>query len=346
MQDGARQCVQFRRAVSGTVEVVALMTLVGCAGSNSPHSPSEAVAGSSGMSSLAGGTSADPTSSSSNASAGTASSIQGGSSSSTQGDSSSTQGGSSSTQGGSSSTQGGSSGGADSSSSGAAGAAGSATVGGIDFSHGAHLLIPQGATPTVTLSPGDFTSVKGVGPIDLSVSTTFADGPTYPRQFGITLGSTSVLLNQCQYRGGKYEISSVEVTEDVGNRGAHLKVEPSNGQYLLTHDGPGNHRLRVTGIFHSDPVPEAASTCDNLPTGALDIPLAFTANIDIQKLGSVKASTPSGCGASPIVLSGRGYSGSSAITLLNDQGQPFYAANVNSRAPLDVLVETEKPAQI
>ncbi|HYP99071.1 MAG TPA: hypothetical protein VER96_10370 [Polyangiaceae bacterium] len=327
MQIGAKQRAQFRRAVSGAAEVAWLM-LVGCAGSSSPHAQGESAAGSSGMSSLAGG-SADPKSNS--ASAGTASSVQGG--------------GANGALGGTSSSAQGGSGGVDASSSGAAGAAGSATAGGIDFSHGARLLIPQGKTPAVYFAPGDFSSVKGVGPIDLSFSKTLADGPTYPRQFEVTLGGWSVMLNQCQSRSGKYEVSSVEVTEDVGNRGAHMKIEQSDGKYLLTHDGPGNHRLRVTGIFHADPPPEGGPTCDKLPTGAVDIPLAFTADIDIQKLGSVKGAA-SGCGASPVVLSGRAYSGSSAITLLNDQGQSFYPANVDSRAPLDVIVETEKAAQI
>jgi hypothetical protein len=79
--------------------------------------------------------------------------------------------------------------------------------------------------------------------------------------------------------------------------------------------------------------------------GAVSVPVAFTTDISIQRMASVKASPPSGCGPSPIMLSGRTYPGTQ-ISLLNEAGEPTRADNVDYEHPLDVIVETEKPAQL
>lgn len=223
------------------------------------------------------------------------------------------------------------------------GAAGA--TGGADFSHGARLLIPQRNITLVRVGPSDLELANTVDTVDLSVDVSFVDGPTYPRRFEVSFDPTGVIVQHCQERKGKFEISSIELKQDVRGTGTHLSLEHSDGHYFLSHDGPGYHQALVTGTFRVDALPSETLGCPSLPTMAADIPITFTTNIDIQHLASTQASAPAGCGPAPIMLSGRSYGGS-RVGLLNDKGQFLFGANVDSDYPLDVLVETEKPAQI
>ncbi len=133
--------------------------------------------------------------------------------------------------------------------------------------------------------------------------------------------------------------------QDLNASGAHLKIEQVDGHYLLTHDGPGKHQIRVTGSFQSNRTADTGGICPALPMGAVSVPIAFTTEISIQRMASVKAWTPSGCSLDSFMLSGRNYPGT-RISLLNEVGEPRRADNVYDSVPLGWIVETEKPAQI
>jgi len=245
--------------------------------------------------------------------------------------------------------QAGSGGGADVSLAGSPQAAGGKASSGPDFSHGSRLVIPQRTLTSVHLGPdGNFNDINGNGPgldqLDVTTNSEFADAPIYSRQFEVNFGMPGLFVKECQVWTGKFEVSTLDVKQDVSGSGAHLKIELVNGRYLLTHDGPGTHQIRVTGNFRADRTPDSGGYCAALPMGAVSVPIAFTTNINIQRMGSVSAA-PLRCAAGAFMLSGRKYPGTS-INVLNEAGQPFRPDNVYDSYPLDVIVETEKPAQI
>jgi len=214
----------------------------------------------------------------------------------------------------------------------------------IDFSHGSRLLIPQRNFTGAHLGPtGDFNELSSVENIDVTVSVDLVDAPTYPRQFEAGFDMPGLFTMGCQLWMGKFEVGSVAVKQDVGGTGAHMKIEQVDGHYLLTHDGPGTHQIRVTGKFLANNGTNGG-ICHSLPLGEVAVPVAFTTNVNIQRMGSVQTDTWR-CGTSPVMLSGRNYPGTQ-IHFLNEQGKIMQPANVYSTYPLDVLVETEKPAQI
>lgn len=222
---------------------------------------------------------------------------------------------------------------------------GTAGANAIDFSHGSRLLIPQRNLSAVALGPtGDFHDLTSLDNIDVTVASVLADAPIYPRQFAVTFDMSGLFISNCQFWSGKFEVSSLAVKQDVSGSGGHLKIEQVDGHYILTHDGPGTHQLRVTGTFRATLSQDGGGYCPSLPMGEVAVPVAFTTNIDIQRMASVKAA-PSGCGPAPVMLSGRNYPGT-WINILNDAGEPMVANNVDDTYPIDVLVETEKPAQI
>ena len=119
-----------------------------------------------------------------------------------------------------------------------------------------------------------------------------------------------------------------------------------NGRYTLTHDGPGSHEVRVTGTFRADHKTGSESgACPALPLGPVEVPVAFTTKISVVHLGSVRADPLTGCGDPAVILSGR-TSPAARLSLRDDQGNYFYASNVYDSYPLDMVVETEKPAQV
>lgn len=225
------------------------------------------------------------------------------------------------------------------------------TSGGVDFSHGSRVLIPQRTLPSIHLGPsGAFNDPNGpvvtLGDIDVTTNSQFLDAPIYPRQFDVSFDMSGLFVKDCQvWAGGKFVVATLEVKEDVAGTGAHLKIEQVDGHYRLTHDGPGSHFIRVTGTFQVNHGAETGGSCPALPMGPVEVPIAFTTNIDIRKMGSVKANAPLGCAEGSFMLSGRNYPGT-RISLLDEAGQPTRADNVYDSYPLDVIVETEKPAQI
>ena len=220
-------------------------------------------------------------------------------------------------------------------------------AGQLDFSHGSRLLIPQRQVTNVHLGPtGDFNDLPSLDHIDVTTNTELADAAIYPRQFEVNFNMSGLFAPDCQiWTGGKFDIGTLEVKQDVSGRGGHLTIEHTDGHYLLTHDGPGTHQIRVTGTYRIDNTPAAGGVCFSLPMGAVEVPIAFTTNINIQRVGSVKATPPYNCASAPVMLSGRNYPGT-GLDVLNESGQPIIADNVYGSYPLDVLVETEKPAQI
>ena len=246
-------------------------------------------------------------------------------------------------------------GGASASASGAANAGSAGLADTRDFSHGSRLLIPQHALDFAVPigTSGNFPDLDSVDNIDATTSAILADGPSFPRQFEVDLGMSYLSLNtsdanttysqRCPYLRGTFEVASVAVKQDVGGSGAHLSIEQTDGHYLLTHDGPGQHQVRVTGTFRA--TNDTDQSCPLLPMGAVEIPIASTTNVTIRRLGSLMAARPSSCATPPIMLSGRNFPGT-RMTLLDDQGQSFYPANVYTDHPVDITVETEKPAQI
>jgi len=307
---------RFRRWVAGGVSGAGCLALIACSGSsaNDPLPQTASSAGTAQQTSAAAGAAQAPSSSNAGAGAGTGQAGTGHS--------------------------------PDTSDAGAGPTDGvSGMSGGVDFSHGARLLIPQRNITAVRIGPTGLEPANTVDSIDLSIDLTFVDGPTYPRQFEVGFEPLWVIVNHCQERKGKFDIRSLEVKQDVDGTGAHLKIEQTDGHYLLTHDGPGYHQINVAGTFRVDALPPETEGCPPMPTTAADIPVTFTTNIGIQRLASTKASAPAACGASPVMLSGRNYGGS-RVSLLNDKGQILFGANVDSNYPLDVIVESEKPAQI
>ena len=236
----------------------------------------------------------------------------------------------------------GGSGGSDAAPSGSAGTAAS-----IDFSHGSRLLIPQRQVTNVHLGPsGDFNDLTSLDNIDVTTATEFVDAPIYSRQFEVNFDMSGLFAPNCQiWTGGKFDVGSLEVKQDLSGLGGHLKIEQTDGHYLLSHDGPGTHQIRVTGTYRVNHSPDLGGVCFSLPMGAVEVPIAFTTNINIQRMGSVKAAAPYDCGPAAVMLSGRNYRGT-RIDVLNEFGQPISGSNVYDTYPLDVLVETEKPAQI
>lgn len=320
---------RFSRSLVGRVSATACLTLLGCGGSNAPSPPAmeaPASAGAGGLTAAAAGSTT--TQHSSPGAGGVAGFVNVGPVGHGGNVSPPDASGSGGLTGGSAGT----------------------TGGGIDFSHGSHLLIPQRALTAVHLGPnGDYRSIAGsnatLANADVTLDTNFMDAPIYSRQFEVTFGMAGLFLTDCQIWTGKFVAATVDVKQDVGGSGAHLKIEQVDGHYMLTHDGPGKHQIRVTGTFQADRTPDTGGSCPTLPMGAVTVPLAFTTNIDIQRMASVAATPPLGCAAGSAMLSGRNYPGT-RIGLLNEQGQAVYASNVYDSYPLDVLVETEKPAQI
>lgn len=238
------------------------------------------------------------------------------------------------------------------STSGASQGGSSETKGGPDFSRGSRLVIPQRMLTSVHIGPGgvfngDNAPAIDLDDIDVTTSSAFADAAIYPRQFEVSFSMSGLFVKDCQiWTGGEFVVSSLNVKQDVSGSGAHLKIELVDGHYLLTHDGPGEHQLRVTGAFQVNHTPDSGGWCPELPVGAISVPIAFTTNISIAKVGSVKAWPPSGCAADSFMLSGRKFPGL-RIGLLDESGQPLPPpVNVYDSYPLDVIVETEKPAQI
>ena len=227
--------------------------------------------------------------------------------------------------------------------------------GGLDFSRGSRLMIPQRMVTSVHIGPGGVFNgdnapvidLREAKVIDVTTSSQFADAAIYPRQFEVNFSMSGLFVKDCQiWTGGEFVVSSLDVKQDVSGSGAHLKIERVDGHYLLTHDGAGEHQLRVTGAFQTNHTPDSGGVCPSLPMGAISVPIAFTTNISIAKVSSVKAWPPSGCSADPSMLSGRNFPGL-RISLLDESGQPIPRPdNVYNSYPLDVIVETEKPAQI
>ncbi len=215
---------------------------------------------------------------------------------------------------------------------------------GVDFSRGSRLLIPQRQLTSVHLGPtGDFNTLTSLDHIDVSTVSELMDAPIYPRQFEVDFSMSGLFVQGCQVWTGKFDIDTLEVKQDLNGSGAQLKIEQTDGHYSLTHDGPGVHQIRVTGTFRANRTPDSGGYCPSLPMGEVAVPIAFTTNINIERMGSVKAATPLGCAAGSAMLSGRNYPGT-RISVLNDAGQAIYAANVYDTYPLDVIVETEASA--
>jgi hypothetical protein len=228
---------------------------------------------------------------------------------------------------------------------------------GVDYSHGSRFVIPQRLVPVVDLgTDGEFRAMGGaeipakdVQHIDVTISRTLADASFLPRSFDVSFGFTGLFVDGCQLWTGTFEVTSLQVTQDTGTTGAHLTIEPAAGQtagqYTLTHDGPGAHQVRVTGTFKANHDSMSQGQCPALPMGMVEVPVAFTTKINIMPVGSVRGLAPTGCASPAIMLSGRNYPGT-RISVLDDQGTYMGARNVYDTYPLDVIVETEKQADI
>jgi hypothetical protein len=190
---------------------------------------------------------------------------------------------------------------------------------------------------------GDYSESESLEGLDKTVIAQIADEPTFARQFEVLFPMPSLFLTQCQFWSGAFEVESVEVEEDLDGSGAHLSVDESDGHYTLTHDGPGNHRLRVTGIFR-EPLEADAGACGP-QSGPIEVPLAFTVELHVQRVVNATGLPPLGCNAEPFVLSGRSYPGT-PVRLWNEQGEIMQPVNVYDSYPLEVIIETEKEAQI
>jgi len=216
---------------------------------------------------------------------------------------------------------------------------------GIDFSHGTRLLIPQRHFEGVNIGTQAF-ELSTIAPLNLTVETPLVDAPAFTRQFEVSFASTLAIVDHCQERRVKFKPTSVEVRQDQGKTGAHLTIEQTSGHYLLTHDGAGSHELWVQGTLHVEATDALGATCaTKFPSTAVDIAVTLGVKLNIEHLGSVTGSPRFGCGAAPVMLSGRMFDGTS-LSLLNDAGKPISGANVYSEYPVDILVETEKSAQI
>ncbi|HYQ02724.1 MAG TPA: hypothetical protein VER96_28825 [Polyangiaceae bacterium] len=235
---------------------------------------------------------------------------------------------------------------------GGGGAASSATSGGsastrdgIDFSHGTRLVFPQRNYEGANIGTDSFEAMNANDPIDLVVDAPLVDAPTYARQFEVSFGPSWIAVGHCYERKAKFAPASVDVVPDTGGTGAHLAIELVDGHYRLTHDGPGTHDVHVTGTLHVEAT-DLAQVCEpRFPKTAVDIPVTLTSHIKIQHLGSVAGEPGFGCGSSPVMLSGRSF-GHLWLSLLNDAGQPISGKNVYSENAVDVVVETEKAAEI
>ncbi len=313
------------------------VALLGCSGANNP-SPTRGAAGGAATSTTGG---APGSLHSAPSSAGSAGAPQAGSTSAS---------GNSSTGG-----VGAAAGGASSAASGAANAGAAGMADTRDFSHGSRLVIPQtGLDPVASIYlNGSFPDRTSVDDIDVTTATTFADGPGYPRQFEVSFGMSYLSLNtsdanaafstRCLSLTGMFEVATVAVKEDTGGTGAHLSIEQTDGHYILTHDGPGEHQVRVTGTFRA--TNDATQTCPLLAMGPVAVPIAYTSTISIRTPATLTALPPSDCATPPVMLSGHSFAGL-RITMRDDTGQAIYPANASTLAPFDVTVETEKPAQI
>jgi len=323
MQHGLKRRPPFRHSVLIAVGSIMLLSLIGCAGSKTDGSPQpEATAGRAPSAALGGSTASTPAASTS----GGASALAAGS-------------------GGDAPVGGGQSGGAHAGGASGSGSSEPTNAGGLDFSHGTRLLIPQRNFDGANIGVDEFL-IETADPIDLTIETPLVDAPIYARQFEVSFASNLLLVKHCQERKAKFEPTSVEVKQDVGGNGSHLKIEQANGQYQLTHDGPGKHEVHVTGTLHVEAIDAMGLGCaPHFPQAAVDIPVTLAVHLTIQHLGSITASPPFDCGTAPVIWSGRG-SGGIYLTLLNDTGQPISGANVYSSYPADVIVETEGPAQI
>src|SRR6478609_6061725 len=308
----------FRRSLFGFASATACLTLFGCGGSStssSPASEAPASAGSAGSSStiVAGSASTPPTAHG----AGGSMSVQ------------PTGGGGVANISASGGAQGGS----------------AATHDGIDFSHGTRLVFPQRNYEGANIGTDSFEAMNAVDPIDLVVDAPLVDAPTYARQFEVSFGPSWIAVGHCYERKAKFEPASVDVIPDTGKTGAHLAIELVDGHYRLTHDGPGTHDVHVTGTLHVEATDQTGGCTPNFPKTAVDIPVTLTSHIKIQHLGSVAGEPGFGCGSSPVMLSGRSFD-HMWLSLLNDAGQPISGKNVYSDNPVDVVVETEKAAEV
>jgi hypothetical protein len=309
----------FLRSLFSCVSATACLTLFGCGGS-SASSPTAnegpASAGSAGSSStvVAGSASNSPPSASGAGGSGSVEPTGGGGVAST------------SASGG---PQGGSAGASD----------------GIDFSHGTRVVFPQRNYQGANIGTYSFDAMKAGDPIDLVVDAPLVDAPTYARQFEVSFGPNRLLVAHCHERNAKFEPTSVDVEPDTGGTGAHLKIELVDGHYRLTHDGPGTHDVHVSGTLHVEATDQTQGCAPNFPQTAVDIPVTLTSHINIQHVGSIAGSPGFGCGSSPVMLSGRSFNGV-RLNLLNDAGKPISGNNVYREYPVDVVVETEKAAEV
>jgi hypothetical protein len=133
----------------------------------------------------------------------------------------------------------------------------------------------------------------------------------------------------------------MDVTEDVDGTGAHLTIEGEGEHFRMTHDGLGRHDLEVKGRF----VSPISTICPALLDENGELALVFHADIRVEAAAAVRISYDEGCDTSPRVLSGERFL-RVRVDLEDKAGEPFGPANVTYHSPVDILIETEKVAEI
>lgn len=219
----------------------------------------------------------------------------------------------------------------------------------VSFANGSRFVIARGEFPQLVVvnAPGNLQSHRfaELDTVEKRGRLQLADGLGYPRQMRLRFDLQFLQLADCMLVGGLYEVEAVDVEQDVSGVGAHLSLEKESSEYTLIHDGPGNHRINVSGKYVFDEATGLGTTnCPAIDPGRTEIPFPFTLDVAVTAVASVTATPPPECGDEPFMVSGRDYPAYD-IYAVDAEGVRISAQNV-PRPPTDVIIETEGPAEL